>query len=60
MSLGILFVLASLAVVAVAERIVRLVRRAGLHGSWRRRHGYVRVEDPENVRLGAWVEPSRR
>jgi hypothetical protein len=59
MGIGILFVLLSLAVVAVVERIVRLVRHSRLYGSWKRKHGYVWLEDPENARLGEWVKTSK-
>jgi hypothetical protein len=55
-----LFMLLSLAVVAVAERIVRLIRHSRFYRSWRRRHGYVWVEDPSNARLGEWVKASKR
>ena len=55
MGIGILFVLLSLVVVAVFERIVRLVRRSRLYSRWMRRRGYVWLDDPSNARLGAWV-----
>src|SRR4051812_462761 len=54
------FMLLSLAVVAVAERIVRLVRHSRLYGSWRRRHGYVWREDPSNAHLSVWVKAPER
>jgi hypothetical protein len=56
MGIGILFVLLSLAVVAVFERIVRLVRRSWLYSRWMRRRCSVWLDDPSNARLGAWVK----
>ena len=56
MGVGILFVLLSLVVVAVFERIVRLVRRSRLYSRWMHRRGYVWRDDPSNTRLGAWVK----
>jgi hypothetical protein len=51
-----LFMLLSLGMVAVIERLVRLVRRSRLYSRWMHRRGYVWLDDPSNARLGAWVK----
>ena len=51
-----LFMLLSLAVAALLERVVRLVRRSRPYSQWMRRRGYLWIDDPSNERLGAWVK----